>query len=315
MPKAPFCFLKREEELVLNKAQKVGGQAVIEGVLMMGKRVSVAVRDSTGGISINNLGTVRVPKYSKIPFIRGIVSLFYSLYFGIKALNLSAEVSTGEKMKKGENFWTLVSAFAFAIGLFVVAPAYLTRFLGFKSSEFLFSLVDGIIRLSFFLAYVWIISLFKDVKRVFQYHGAEHKTINTYENGEELTVENAKKHSRIHIRCGTNFVMIFMIIAVIVFSIFGLLWKMNMLQRILLRMFVMPLIAGISYEFLKLFDRFRSLKFFAYPGLVLQLLTTAEPDDSQLEVAIAALNSALENLESEDNTANGQKDDDFEPLG
>ncbi len=304
-----------KEEFVLSKIQKVGGQAVIEGVLMMGKRVSVAVRDSSGGITVTNLGSVKIPKYSKVPFVRGIVSLFYSLYFGIKALNLSAEVSSGEKMKKSENFWTLVSAFAFAIGLFVIAPAYLTKFLGFKNNEFLFSFVDGIIRLSFFLAYVWIISLFKDVKRVFQYHGAEHKTINTYESGEELTVENAKKHSRIHMRCGTNFVMIFMIIAIIVFSIFGIFWKMTMFQRILIRIFVMPLIAGISYEFLKLFDRFKSLKFIAYPGLVLQLLTTAEPDDSQLEVAITALNSALENLEGENNTANEEKDENFEPLG
>lgn len=273
---------------------KVGGQAVIEGVLMMGKKVVVAVRRSDGGIETQQLGTVQVRKVAKIPFLRGIFSLFYSLSFGIKALDLSAKISSEEEMKKGETFLSILTSIVLAVGLFIVLPAYFTRWLGFRSNEFVFSIVDGFIRLGIFLLYVWIISLFKDVKRVFQYHGAEHKVVHTFEHGEELTVENAKKYSTLHPRCGTNFVMIFLMVAILVHSLFGIFGPLNMFQRVFLRILVLPVVAGLSYELLKLFDRYPKILFLAAPGLLLQRLTTAEPDDSQLEVAIVALRHALD---------------------
>ncbi|MCX7653393.1 MAG: DUF1385 domain-containing protein [Fervidobacterium sp.] len=280
---------------------KVGGQAVIDGVLMMGKKIVVAVRKHDGSVEVLNLGVSNNAKrWMKIPFLRGLFSLFYSLYFGIKAINLSAEISSDEKMKKSESFFSILLSIALAIGLFIVVPAYLTRWFGFKDNEILFSIVDGFVRLGIFLVYVYIISLFKDVKDVFRYHGAEHKAVHVYEHGEELTVENARKYSTIHPRCGTNFVMIFLVIAIVIHSLFGLLGPLNMLKRILLRIFVLPIIAGVSYELLKIFDKYPKFLFLAAPGLILQRLTTAEPDDSQLEVAIISLKHALEIFKTSD---------------
>lgn len=272
---------------------KVGGQAVIDGVLMMGKKIVVAVRKHSGEIEVRELGIPGVSqKWMRIPFIRGFISLYYSLYFGMKALNLSAEISTDEKMKKSESFFSILIAVVLAVGLFIVFPAYLTKWLGFKDNEFLFSLVDGLIRLGLFLSYVFFISLFEDVKSVFRYHGAEHKAVHTYEHNEELTVENARKYSTIHPRCGTNFVMIFLIIAILVHSLYGLL-GVTMLGRIIFRIFAIPVVAGISYELLRLFDKYPKIRFLALPGMILQKLTTAEPDDSQLEVALVSLRHAI----------------------
>jgi len=180
-----------------------------------------------------------------------------------------------------------------ALGLFIVAPAYITKWMGIRNNEFLFSLIDGFIRLGIFLLYVWIISLSKDIKRVFQYHGAEHKTVHNYESGEELSVENARKFSTIHPRCGTNFLMIFLLVAILVHSLFGLFGTLNMVQRILVRLIALPIVAGISYELLRLFDKYPRLRVLAAPGMLLQRLTTAQPDDSQLEVAIVSLKHAL----------------------
>jgi len=273
---------------------KVGGQAVIEGVLMMGKKVVVAVRGSDGNIAVKEIGGVsQNNKWMKYPFIRGFVSLFYSLSFGLKAIDLSAELSSGEEMKKSESVISILIAVVLAIGLFIVAPAYITKWIGIRNNEFLFSLIDGFIRLGIFLLYVWGISLMKDVKRVFQYHGAEHKTVHNYESGEELSIENARKYSTIHPRCGTNFLMIFLIVAVLVHSLFGLFGTLNMFQRILVRLIALPIVAGISYELLRLFDKYPKLRILAAPGMLLQKLTTAEPDDSQLEVAIVSLRHAL----------------------
>lgn len=287
---------------------KVGGQAVIEGVLMMGKKVVVAVREANGNIAVKELGGVsQNNKWMKIPFIRGFFSLFYSLSFGLKAIDLSAELSSGEEMKKSDSIISIIIAVALALGLFVVAPAYITKWIGIKNNEFLFSLIDGFIRLGIFLLYVWIISLSKDIKRVFQYHGAEHKTVHNYESGEELSVENARKFSTIHPRCGTNFLMIFLIVAVLIHSLFGLFGTLNMAQRILVRLIALPIVAGISYELLRLFDKYPSLRVLAAPGMLLQRLTTAQPDDSQLEVAIVSLKHALG---MEDETELVNKDDD-----
>lgn len=273
---------------------KVGGQAVIEGVLMMGKKVVVAVRQANGDIAVKELGGVsQNNKWMKIPFIRGFFSLFYSLSFGLKAIDLSAELSSGEEMKKSDSIISILIAIVLALGLFIVAPAYITKWMGIRNNEFLFSLIDGFIRLGIFLLYVWIISLSKDIKRVFQYHGAEHKTVHNYESGEELSVENARKFSTIHPRCGTNFLMIFLLVAILVHSLFGLFGALNMAQRILVRLIALPIVAGISYELLRLFDKYPRLRILAAPGMLLQRLTTAQPDDSQLEVAIVSLKHAL----------------------
>ncbi|MBP7303514.1 MAG: DUF1385 domain-containing protein, partial [Fervidobacterium sp.] len=273
---------------------KVGGQAVIEGVLMMGKKVVVAVRQANGDIAVKELGGVsQNNKWMKIPFIRGFFSLFYSLSFGLKAIDLSAELSSGEEMKKSDSIISILIAIVLALGLFIVAPAYITKWMGIRNNEFLFSLIDGFIRLGIFLLYVWIISLSKDIKRVFQYHGAEHKTVHNYESGEELSVENARKFSTIHPRCGTNFLMIFLLVAILVHSLFGLFGALNMAQRILVRLIALPIVAGISYELLRLFDKYPRLRVLAAPGMLLQRLTTAQPDDSQLEVAIVSLKHAL----------------------
>ncbi|NLH36762.1 MAG: DUF1385 domain-containing protein [Thermotogaceae bacterium] len=273
---------------------KVGGQAVIEGVLMMGKKVVVAVRQANGDIAVKELGGVsQNNKWMKIPFIRGFFSLFYSLSFGLKAIDLSAELSSGEEMKKSDSIISILIAIVLALGLFIVAPAYITKWMGIRNNEFLFSLIDGFIRLGIFLLYVWIISLSKDIKRVFQYHGAEHKTVHNYESGEELSVENARKFSTIHPRCGTNFLMIFLLVAILVHSLFGLFGTLNMVQRILVRLIALPIVAGISYELLRLFDKYPRLRILAAPGMLLQRLTTAQPDDSQLEVAIVSLKHAL----------------------
>jgi len=281
---------------------KVGGQAVIDGVLMMGKKIAVAVRKKDGSIEVKELGSPTFTnKWFKVPFLRGFVSLYYSLYFGMKALNISAEISSDEELKKSESVFSIITAIILAVGLFIVLPAYITKWLGFRNNEFIFSLVDGIIRLAFFLAYVYIISLFEDVKNVFRYHGAEHKAVHTFENGEELSVENARKYSTIHPRCGTNFVMIFLIIAILIHSLFGLFGTPTMLARILLRILALPVVAGVSYELLRLFDKYPKLRFLALPGMILQKLTTAQPDDSQLEVAIVSLRSALEIVESANN--------------
>ncbi|MGC8903035.1 MAG: DUF1385 domain-containing protein [Fervidobacterium sp.] len=300
---------------------KVGGQAVIDGVLMMGKKVVVAIRKKDGTIEIQELGSVNPRnKWLKVPFLRGFFSLFYSVYFGIKALNLSAEISSDEQMKKSESFFSLIFSLILAIGLFIVLPAYLTKWLGVKSNEFLFSLIDGFIRLGVFLLYVYIISLFKDVKEVFKYHGAEHKAVHTFENREELTIENARKYSTIHPRCGTNFVMIFLVIAILIHSLFGIFGPLNMLSRIILRILVLPVVAGISYELLRLFDRYPRLRILSTPGLLLQKLTTAQPDDSQLEVALVSLQHALgmfdsNYLEEEKGQPNQQVENQTEFLG
>ncbi|MGB9790686.1 DUF1385 domain-containing protein [Thermotoga caldifontis] len=276
---------------------RIGGQAIIEGVLMLGSRVSMAVRDKDGNIVVEDLSesSVTANKLFRIPFLRGFASLYFSLYFGIKALNRSAELSSGEKIKKSELFWTTVFAFALALGLFVVLPMWITGLFGFlRNNEIAFAIVEGILRLILFVLYVWIISFFPDVKRLFQYHGAEHMAINAYENGEQLQLEKIKKYSTIHPRCGTSFVMIFLIFSVVMLSLVSPLASKSFVWRLFSRLIFLPLTAGFAYELLRILaKRPKFLKILFYPGLFFQKLTTAQPDDSQLEVAIAALKRVL----------------------
>ncbi|MGJ8454754.1 DUF1385 domain-containing protein [Pseudothermotoga sp. U03pept] len=276
---------------------KIGGQAIIEGVLMMGKNVAIAVRNNNGEIVVEEIGkkTPSSLKLFKVPFLRGLISLFYSLYYGIYALDRSAEISSGQKMKKSETFWSIFLAVVLAVGLFLVLPVFLTSLLTFlRGNEFLFSLVEGLIRLGLFLLYVYIISLLKDVKRFFQYHGAEHMVIHAYESNEPLIDEKIRKYSTIHPRCGTNFVMIFLIFSIIFFSLLGWILHLNVFWKVISRVAFIPVIVGFSYEFLRISARnSKAMRFLAAPGLLLQKLTTAIPDDSQIEVAIAALKKAV----------------------
>jgi uncharacterized protein YqhQ len=277
----------------------VGGQAVIEGVMMRnGERVAVAVRrPGDGEIVVRELRPFRLwRRLSKIPFIRGVYNLFDILVLGIKALNLSANLALEEEDEKFgplEFTLTLILSFGIAIGGFFILPLWLTNLFASESSGLLFAFLEGVIRTAIFLLYLWGITLLKDIRRVLEYHGAEHKSIYTFEHGEELTPENAKKYTTLHPRCGTSFLLLVAIVAIIVFSLVGnppLFWKI--LSRILL----LPVVAGISYEMLMFSGRHadsRWLRPLIVPGLWLQRLTTREPDDSQLEVALTALKEVL----------------------
>lgn len=286
------------EEVLLDKKVKiyVGGQAVIEGVMMRGPlHMATAVRNPEGEIIIEREETKSISdKYPilKKPFIRGTVTLIESLVIGMKALAFSAKVSgeeDEEEITNKEIAITMVVSTVLAIVIFLAIPTYGAKFIpGIENNHFMLNLVEGIIRLILFLLYIWGISLTPDIKRVFQYHGAEHKTIHTYEDDEPLTVENVKRHSRIHPRCGTNFLMIVMVVSILVFAFLG--WP-SLLERIASRVLLMPVVAGIAYEIIRLAGRSNSpiVHTMITPGLWLQNLTTNEPSDDQIEVAIAAL--------------------------
>lgn len=288
----------------------IGGQAVLEGVMMRAPRaVAIAVRRPSGEIVVKR---EPMPPLSerfpivKLPILRGAVALFTSLVLGIKALNFSANEAMveedGDGAKKEElSSWalagTMAVAFGFGIALFFFLPLYLTKLLVpvIGDNNIIFNLVDGIIRVAIFLLYIWSIARMKDIQRVFQYHGAEHKTIFAFENGEILSLENVKKYSRLHPRCGTSFLLIVMLVSIGVFSLIPKVWPFAF--KALSRVVLLPLIAGISYEFLKWsakHDEHPLVKWVISPGLALQRLTTREPDDDQLEVAIRSVQEALE---------------------
>ncbi len=280
-----------------------GGQAVIEGVMMRGrKNLAVAVRRKPEEIVVDIQAvssiTERFPLL-KWPFIRGTVVLIESLIVGIKALTYSANQvvegeETGETIGSWEMFFSVALAFVLGIGLFFLLPVGLAHLMGDIVTGYTWqNILEGVIRILIFLAYVWGISLMKDIQRVFQYHGAEHKVIHTLEANEELTVENARKYKTLHPRCGTNFLLIVMVISILVFSLLG---DTNLLWRFVSRVVLLPVVAGVSYELLKVAGKYYKhplVQFFSAPGMWLQKLTTREPDDSQLEVAITSLNSVL----------------------
>jgi uncharacterized protein YqhQ len=246
----------------------------------------------------------------KLPILRGAVALFTSLIIGIKALNFSANEAMTEDEKEKEGVkesggelssWamagTMAVAFGFGICLFFLFPLYLTKLMTpvIGDNNIVFNLVDGVIRVIVFLLYIWGISRMEDIRRVFQYHGAEHKSIFAFEAGEELTIENVRRYSRLHPRCGTSFLLIVMLVSIAVFSLIPKLWPF--IYKAGSRIVLLPLIAGISYEFLKWSARHDShplVGMIIAPGLALQRLTTGEPDDAQLEVAIRSLDEALE---------------------
>lgn len=291
----------------------VGGQAVIEGVMMRGsKNLATAVRTPKGNIEIDfkdNRPVTKKYPILNIPFLRGFFILVESMKVGMESLNYSASFleedneepskfekwlddKLGEKANSVLMAITMFISFLFAIGLFVALPTGIASvFKGAGISNVMLNLIEALIRIVILLLYMFFISKLNDIYRVFQYHGAEHKTIFCYEAMEELTVENVRKQSRLHPRCGTNFLFLVMFVSIIVFSFTG--WG-GIIERLALRIILIPVVTGISYEIIKWLGKNNGIlaQIIAYPGLKLQLLTTKEPDDSQIEVAIASLKAA-----------------------
>ena len=278
----------------------VGGQAVIEGVMMQnGDRIAVAVRrQSDGEILVRPMpARFRFKRLGQIPFLRGLFRMYDMMSLGLRALNLSTQLvfPEEEQLSRGGTFFTFAIAIVIAVGAFIVLPLYLTNSIaGLRlGSSVMFNLVEGFIRLTFFFIYLVVISRLKDIHRVFQYHGAEHKAVYTYEADEPLTLENAKPHTTLHPRCGTAFLMTVFVIAILVFSLAG---NPTLWLKILSRLLLLPVVAGLSYEVLRFtgrnFDRWW-VRVLAPPGLWLQRLTTAKPDDDMIEVALTALRRVL----------------------
>lgn len=296
----------------------IGGQAVLEGVMMRGKQSEcVSVRDSDGIIRTETRRLKPLKEkniFFRIPIVRGVLNFFTSLIDGTRILMRSASVYGEEEPSKFEkylakkfkiNLMSVVTTLSMIIGvglallLFVLCPQLLTnlfaKWIGFSKTSFWFNLTEGLLRIAIFVLYIVLISLLKDIKRVFMYHGAEHKTISCYENGMELTVENVKKCSRVHNRCGTTFLFYVMFISILVFSLANSFVKADGLLRILLKILLLPLVAGLSYELLKLLAKTENPVFLILkaPGLLLQKLTTKEPDSEMIEVAVNSFKMVL----------------------
>lgn len=307
----------------------IGGQAVIEGVMMRGpKESAIAVRKPDGEIIVEKKpinSFVAKYKINKIPFVRGVFSFVESLIEGTKALMFSAEFfdieeeedkkkkeeMTEEELKKFEakekktlNFAiyaSVVVALVFSVGVFMLLPAAIIEGVRHfvELNQVVVSLLEGVLRILIFLSYVLLVSKMEDIKRVFQYHGAEHKTIFCYEAGEDLTVENVKKQKRLHPRCGTSFLILVMIVSIILFSFIS---AENAIIRVLIRLLLLPVVAGISYELIKFAGRHSGVivRIISAPGMWLQKITTNEPDDKQIEVAIEALKAVLTGDKNDD---------------
>ncbi len=294
----------------------VGGQAVLEGVMMRSPHFfTVSVRDPEGNIQSKQMKfrsiTGRFPILN-VPLIRGVIHLVESMVIGIRSLNYSNAIFLGEVESEEVEarwktvLWSILGGLYFAgslaLTLFMlkVMPLWIAEQASqiwpiIKEQYFLYNLVDGITKISIFMGYIAAISLIKDIKRVFQYHGAEHKSIWTYERGLPLTVENARKQTRFHPRCGTSFIVLVVFISIIVYMFLpqAASFQMKLLERVL----VLPLIAGLSYEILKFTGKYQShtfVKWISIPGLFIQKLTTREPDDAQLEIALHSLKASLQ---------------------
>jgi len=286
-----------------------GGQAVIEGVMMRGRKAMVtAVRRPGGELAIDAqpLAGIYTGWVRRASLIRGIIILIEALALGIKSLLYSANVSLEEEEAEisGWLVWLLVAvSLGLAVVLFFLAPLFLTKLLTpHISSPLVFNLIEGIIRVAIFIAYLKVITLVPDIKRVFAYHGAEHKAVNAYEGGAPLEIEATRKYNKAHVRCGTSFLFVVLIIAIIVFALVGLpsLWLM-----VLSRIVLIPVIAALGYEAIYFGNKHVDnavVRALLAPGLWLQSLTTREPDDSQLEVALSALRKVVE-LDQAEETA------------
>jgi uncharacterized protein YqhQ len=284
--------------------KNIGGQAVIEGVMMKGRKGwTVAVRCPNGDIHVKRETVSELPRILRLPVLRGFIALFSALFIGIKAIEFSAskayEEEAGEDLSPVTLGFTIVLSVVIGIALFILLPLYATKLLGFvvesvAKSSLIFNLVDGIIRVFIFLLYIISVGLWKEMRRIFEYHGAEHKVIHAFENGEDLSVNNIKVFSPLHPRCGTSFLLIVMVISIFTFSFIPQGW--TFIYKFLSRLILIPLIAGISYEFLKLSAKMQDnliMRMLIKPGLLLQRLTTREPDEAQIEVAVRALQEVL----------------------
>jgi uncharacterized protein YqhQ len=290
-----------------------GGQAVIEGVMIRGRRlVAVAVRRPEGDIALRleSLGGLYTGSVRRIPFLRGIIVLWETLALGTKALLFSSNVALGEEEKEISRpvLWgTVLLALTFVIAIIFVGPVLaMSRLEGALDNERLAALVEGIIRLGVLLAYLFLIGLLPDIRRVFAYHGAEHKAIHALEDGAPLEVEAVRRYSTAHPRCGTSFLLVVVVISVLLFVLVGTppLW-----QRLLSRVVLVPVIAAVSYEVIRLMGALqgnRVMRALFRPNLWLQSLTTREPDDAQVEVALHALREVLAADKSAEATAGGQ---------
>jgi uncharacterized protein YqhQ len=275
----------------------VGGQAVLEGVMMRGASTwAVACRTPDGEIAVQShpiVAWARGRRALRLPVVRGVVALAQSLRIGFKALEASANVQSPEEQEISRGAWagTVIAALVFAVGLFFLVPVGLTSLIkGWLDSSLLFWLVEGVIRTAIFLGYLLALSRQKDLRRVFQYHGAEHKVIACHEAGRPLTPEHARGFSRLHPRCGTSFLLVVMVVAIFIFAPVGLpAWYVLLATRVL----GVPLIAGLSFEVIKLAGSRPWMRAVTWPGLQLQKLTTREPDLEQLAVAVAALEAVL----------------------
>ena len=309
----------------------IGGQAILEGVMMRGPfKTAMAVRKSDGEIEcrVDENGTKTRCRFLRLPVIRGCVNFIDSLVIGMKALMYSAEFvdleddepaeskfdkwledKLGDKIKDIVIYAAIAISLVLSVGLFILLPTALTR-----GAEWLLSLVpsaafaqsrvftgvcEGVVRMAIFIGYLALVSQMSDIRRVFEYHGAEHKTIACYEGGEELTCENIRKYTRFHPRCGTSFLLFVMIISIILFS---LLPRTGIFVRMLMRLALLPVVAGLSYEVIKLAGRHQGgiIGALTKPGLWLQKLTTREPDDSQIEVAIASMKAVIPDNKEDD---------------
>jgi len=293
------------------KKTMIGGQALIEGLMMKGpEKTCAAIRKPDGEIHTEVTKTAHNP-VRKIPFLRGPVAMILSLKEGYGAINKSAEIALTEEQQEeqkgkfdkwfdktfGDKGGAVISVVAMILGvalaifLFMMAPAFLVNLISsFYELGAFKTLVEGIIKIIIFIAYLFLITRMKDIHRVFEYHGAEHKTITCYEYGDELTVENVKKHSRFHPRCGTSFIFIVLIISIIIFSFIT--WG-NLFVRVGLKILTLPVVMGISYEIIMFAGKYDNIfcRVVSAPGIWIQRLTTFEPDDEEIEVAITAFNA------------------------
>jgi uncharacterized protein YqhQ len=283
------------------KKYNYGGQAVIEGVMIRGRTSMVtAVRKPNNEIhvEVKPLSSATTNKWRRIPMVRGVVVLIEAMVLGIQSLMHSANISLEEEdvqLSKGAIVGMLLVSAVLVVVLFFIAPLFLTGWLNnFIPNTFVFTIVEGVIRLAIFLGYLKAISYMKDIKRVFTYHGAEHKAVNAYEAGVPMEVDAIKKYSRAHVRCGTSFLFFVLVIAIIVFTFVG---RQDLWLMVVSRIVLIPVIMGLGYELIYFGARHTNnwlMKILLAPGLWLQSMTTGEPDDKQLEVAIAAMNKAVE---------------------
>jgi uncharacterized protein YqhQ len=288
--------IQQKKPLPKTEIDMIGGQAVIEGILMRGKSSYVIAIRTKKGIKLKK------HKLLGLPIIRGAISFIDAMVLGMQALTWSSNqaLGTDEQLSKKEMALVIVAALGLSLLLFFALPFFLTRFLSQTDKGFVFNLLEGLIRITILILYIWAISQMKEVKVLFQYHGAEHKTVNCYESGSPLIVENVRKHSKHHPRCGTSFLIIIMLISVLVFSLIpDTTWYIKLLSRLLL----IPLIMGLSYELLKFSAKHTHnilVRILIAPGLMVQRITTSEPDDRQIEVGIASLKGLLKNANNGD---------------